>query len=152
MIVEETVALLLVPAAALAAAIAAALMLLHVARRYRTSPKLVPIGLRFDGRPRRLVPKAMLWLAPVFITVFGTIAGVMLLTDPARDTHRTITVLALVLLAQIAAFVAWTTDRQLELARKQTFRIAPSRMLLVIFPLLATALALAIVAIHDNPY
>jgi hypothetical protein len=42
------------------------------------------------------------------------------------------------ILAEVAWYVGWALDRQIEMARKMTFRIAPARMLRVALPLLAT--------------
>ena len=128
---------------ALAVAVLSVLWLIwHVARRYASAPKRVPAGIRYDGRPARLAPKALLWLAPVLIAVcLGAIGIGLLVTRPRPDQHL---VLALVLLAIAATswFAGWITDRQIELARKMTYRIAPARIFRALLPLLATIAAL----------
>ena len=48
-------------------------------------------------------------------------------------------------IAEVAWFAGWTIDRQIELARKMTYRIAPSRMLRALLPLIATAIAIVFV-------
>lgn len=150
MTIEEVVGPIALPVSLAIAAIAIVLMLLHVARRYPESPKHVPLSLRFDGRPRGLVPKIALWLAPVVLTLVVVFVGVRLLTAPVPDDQRPATALVFIIFAECAALVAWSTDRQIELARKQTFRIAPSRTLLVALPLLATVAILIAITVHAS--
>lgn len=150
MTIADVVGPVLLPISLVIAFVATVLMLLHVARRYPTSPKNVPLGLRFDGRPRSLVPKIALWLAPVVLTLVVVFVGVMLVAAPVPEEQRTATALVFIIFAECAALVAWSTDRQIELARKQTFRIAPARTLLVAFPLLATVAILIAITVHTS--
>lgn len=150
MTTEEILGPVILPVSLAIAFVATALMLLHVARRYPTSPKNVPLSLRFDGRPRRLVPKLVLWLAPIVLTLAVAFVGVMLVAAPVPDDQRTATALVFIIFAECAALVAWSTDRQIELARKQTFRIAPARTLLVTLPLLATVAILIAITVHTS--
>ena len=148
MTIEEVVGPIALPVSLAIAATAIVLMLLHVARRYPISPKRVPLSLRFDGRPRGLVPKIALWLAPAVLTLLVAFVGARLLAAPVPEDQRTATALVFIIFAECAALVAWSTDRQIELARKQTFRIAPSRTLLVALPLLATIAILIVITVH----
>ena len=142
----------MLPASIGIAIVALLLLVLHVARRYPSAPKRVPLGLNIDGRPRSLAPKIVLWLLPALLAAAVSIFAVTTLLDAARDDHRTISTLLFITLAEVAGLGAWSTDRQIELARKQTFRIAPSRTLLVVLPLLATVALLIFIAIRDNRY
>lgn len=142
----------MLPASIGVAVLAMLLLLLHVARRYPAAPKLVPYGLHTDGRPRRSIPKLMLWLSPVAQTITLAIIGFFTLHDSSRDDHRTFLTLVFLILTETAALGAWAVDRQIELARKQTFRVAPSRLLLVTLPLLATIALALVIAIRDNRY
>jgi hypothetical protein len=118
----------------------------HVARRYPGAPKRVPTGIRYDGRPGRLGPKAVLWLAPVIIALCVGATGIGLLVAPPRTDQHVLLTLVMLALAELAWFAGWSTDRQIELARKMTYRIAPSRILRALLPLLATIVAIAFVA------
>ena len=117
----------------------------HVARRYPSAPKQVPAGIRYDGRPGRLRPKALLWLAPVILAFCLGVTGVVLLAAPPRPDQRVLLTLVLLAIAEVTWFAAWSTDRQIELARKMTYRIAPSRILRALLPLLATIVAIVFV-------
>jgi hypothetical protein len=124
-----------------------ALLLWHLRRKYPGIPKRVPLGLRFDGRPRALASKSWLWLTPALVAaVIAVLCASMILTPPAVETHLTLLFVFFVI-AEVAWFVGWTIDRQIELARGMTHRIAPTRMLLTFLPVLATiviTIALAI--------
>ena len=150
MTIEDVIGPIALPVSIALAAVAIVLMLLHVARRYPVSPKQVPLSLRFDGRPRGLVPKIALWVAPAVLTALVVFAGATVLVGPVPDDQRTATALVFIIFAECAALVAWSTDRQIELARKQTFRIAPSRTLLVALPLLATIAILIAITVHPS--
>jgi hypothetical protein len=147
MTIEDAIAPIVLPAAMGIAIVAIALLFWHVARRYGSAPKRIPIGVRIDGRPRRLGTRRWLWLAP------GVLAGAMAIltaavaTRPPPDEGRTTIALVFFTIAEVAWFVAWTIDRQIELGRGMTHRIPPARTLRVFFPILATVvitLALAI--------
>ena len=136
------------PVAWIGAAIAIAQVValcVHLVRRYPAIPKRVPIGLRFDGRPRTPAAKSWLWAGPIVIAL--AIAGLALLTALDRTGRESGTMMLFIFLAvaESAWFVQWTIDRQIELARDMTHRIAPSRLLLTLLPILATvAIAIAI--------
>ena len=120
-------------------AVAAILLLFrHVARRYRTCPKRIPLGIGLDGRPRSGGSKRWLWVPPIVMAAVIALLGVLLAIEPVRQDQQVTIALVLVILAEVAGFAAWSVDRQIELARGMTFRIAPSRTLLAFFPVLAT--------------
>jgi hypothetical protein len=120
----------------------------HVARRYPAAPKRVPTGIRFDGRPGRLGTKRTLWLAPAIIALtLGALGTALLISRPAPDQHLLLALVTL-LIGEVAWYAGWTTDRQIELARKMTYRIAPGRTLRALLPLLVTMVALVFVAAH----
>jgi hypothetical protein len=146
MTIGEVVDPVMVPVAFAFASACVLWLVWYVARRYRSAPKRVPTNIRYDGRPARLGPKAFLWAAPVAIAlVLGAIGIGLLVTPPRADQH---VLLALVMLAvaEVTWFAAWTTDRQIELARKMTYRVAPSRLLRALLPLAATIVAIVFVA------
>lgn len=118
----------------------------HVARRYPAAPKRVPGRVRYDGRPGRLREKRTLWLAPVVIAVALGVSGAALLKYPARPDQHLVLALAMLAIAEVAWFAGWTIDRQIELARKMTYRIAPSRTLRALLPLIATVIAIVFIA------
>ena len=120
-------------------------LLWHVARRYPPAPKRVPTGIRFDGRPGRLGAKRTLWFAPIVIALTLAATGVALLRYPARSDQHLLLALVVLLIAELAWFGAWTIDRQIELARKMTYRVAPSRTLRALLPLIATVIAIVFV-------
>ena len=121
-------------------------LFVHVARRYPAAPKRVPAGLRYDGRPGRLGPKALLWLAPVIIAIVLGLTGGGLLAAPPRTDQRLLLTLVMLTIAEVTWFAGWTIDRQIELARKMTYRVAPSRLFRALLPLLATVVAIVFVA------
>ena len=135
-------------------AVAATLLLLrHVARRYPSAPARVPLHIGYDGRPwKRWGPKAALWLAPGILAVVVVVLGAALLRDPPQggDIESLHLVLALVFvtIAEVAWLAAWLTDRQIELARKMTYRIAPVRILRMMLPLIGTIVATLVVAVR----
>ena len=134
----------------LAFAIAAAATLLlmwHVARRYPTAPKRVPLRIGIDGRPsKRFGPKAVLWLAPVILALTLAIFGVALRLDPPEERVHLVLALALLTIAEVAVFTGWIIDRQIELARKMTYRIAPMRTLRASLPILLTVAVVLVLA------
>jgi hypothetical protein len=142
-VISPLVFLWLADALALAAGIAACWRL---ARRFKSLPPRVPLRLRFDGRPRAVGPKAGLFLAPgatLFVVVVLTIA---LLVHRPPEYQRPALALAFVILAEIAWFAAWSSERQIEIARGMTVRIAPQRMVAIAFPIAATiVIALAVI-------
>lgn len=136
------------PVAWIGAALAVAqvvLLFVHLARRYPAIPKRVPIGLRFDGRPRMPAAKSWLWVGPIVIALVVAVLGVLTALDRSGRQTGTMMLFVFLAIAECAWFLQWTIDRQIELARGMTHRIAPSRLLLTILPILATlAIAIAI--------
>ena len=121
-----------------------------MARRYPSFPARAPLGIRFDGRPpNRAIPKIALWFAPAIIVIVVALLGVALVRDPPREDQQLILALAFVAIAEVAWLFAWSVDRQLELVRKMTFRIAPARMLRAIGPIVATIAIMLIVALRS---
>jgi hypothetical protein len=118
--------------------------------RYASSPNRVPIGVRWDGRPRRLASKRWLWVAPAIMVVLVSVVGVLAIIAPPREDQRPLLALIFIVFAECAWLVAWSTDRQIELARKQTFRIPPARTFRAILPLLATIVVLIAVALRTT--
>ena len=117
----------------------------HVVRRYPSAPKRVPAGIRFDGRPGRLRAKSTLWVAPIVIAITLGATGAALVAHPPRPDQHLLLALVMLLIAELAWFAGWTIDRQIELARKMTYRVAPSRTLRVLLPVIATAIAIVFV-------
>jgi hypothetical protein len=136
----------MLPIACAVAVAATLLMLWHVARRYPNAPKRVPLGIGYDGRPGRFSPKPLLWLAPAIVAAVVAFLTVVIAIVPPRPDQRAIMATVFVILAEVAWLVAWLTDRQIELARKITFRIAPGRLFRALFPMLATIVALFVIA------
>jgi len=129
--------------------IAALWMVQHVARQYPAAPKRIPWRIEIDGRPsRRLVGKWFVWVAPpVFVAAIATLGVLAFVVKPPDESTRSIVALAFVICAEAAYFVAWLTDRQIELARKMTYRISPARTWRAALPiLLTTAVTLVIAA------
>ena len=104
--------------------------------------------MRIDGRPRRLGSRRWLWLAPGALLVVMSVLGVTVIRKPPTEDTRTTIALVFFIVAELAWFVAWTTDRQIELARGMTFRIPPSRTLRVLAPILATVAVTLALAVH----
>ncbi len=148
MTIAEVVGPVMVPLAYGIAVTATLLMLWHVRGSYATSPNAVPIGIRWDGRPRRLGSKRWLLLAPAIMALLMVVVGVLAIVAPGREDQRPVLALVFIVIAECAWLVAWSTDRQVELARKQTFRISPGRTLRAALPLLATVVALAVVVLR----
>ena len=93
----------------------------------------------------RTIGKRILWVAPAILVAVLLLLGLGLRTAPPRDDQTVVMVLVMVMIAELAWLVAWSVDRQIEIARKMTVRIAPVRLLRVTLPLLVTiAITLAI--------
>jgi hypothetical protein len=137
----------LVPIAYGVALAATLLLVRHLARRYHSIPARVPLNIRIDGRPsKRSGPKALLWLAPgVLLTVLIAL-GVMLAVEPPKNGQELPLALAFLVVAEVAWFVAWLLDRQIEIARKMTYRIAPARLLRASLVILVSVVAVIVVA------
>ena len=131
------------------AAAAALLLVRHVARRYPSFPPRAPLGIRFDGRPpTRPIPKIALWFAPAVVVLVVAILGAALVRDPPREDQQIVLALLFLAIAEVAWLIGWSVDRQLELVRKMTFRIAPARMLRAIGPIVVTIAISVILALR----
>jgi hypothetical protein len=130
-------------------AFAATLLLIrHVARRYPAAPPQLP-GVGFDGRPtKRTQTRRVLWLAPIILAALTALLGVLLFRDPPAENDRLTIALVFVVLIEIAWLLAWQTDRQIELARGMTFRIAPARLFRAVLPVLATIALLCVLSLR----
>ena len=148
MTIGEAVDPVMLPVACGIAVVAILLFFWHVARRYPAAPKNVPLSLRIDGRPARMAPKRWLWLPPVIMAAVTVLLGVLLLRVPATEQQRPMMALVFLIIAEVAWFGAWQTDRQIELARKMTYRIAPVRTLRAFFPILVTIVVAVVVAVR----
>jgi hypothetical protein len=113
----------------------------HLGLSYRTAPKRVPINIRADGRPGWSGPRALLWVAPSVIAAVLLVLGLAIFTVPQQTGDRGVLTLVMLTIAEVSWFVGWAGDRQIEMARKMTYRIAPSRLLRVMLPILATVIA-----------
>lgn len=134
---------------AYAVAVAAVLALgQYVFRRYPRAPKRVPMRIRIDGRPGPLAGRRILWLPPAVLMAVVTIFGALLAFDPPRDDLRAALAVVFVIVAEVAWFVAWTTDRQIELGRGMTYRIAPTRLLVAFSPIALSVVAALVLAIE----
>ena len=131
-------------------AVAATVLLIwHVARCYPRAPKRVPLHIGYDGRPGKFFPKPLLWLAPTIVAaVFAFLMVMVVAVQPPRPDQRTLVALVFVIIAETAWLVAWMVDRQIELARKMTYRIAPGRLFRAVFPILATSIIVIVLVIH----
>lgn len=139
MTIDEVVSAVMIPIAIGVAVIATLLMIVHLARVYPAVPKRVPWRIRGDGRPsQRTVAKATLWLAPAVLAAVLVLLVVLSVVSPPPENERAVIALAFVILAEASWFVSWGIDRQIEMARKMTYRIAPGRMLRAILPVLLT--------------
>lgn len=130
------------------ALVATLLLIRHLAARYPAVPARVPLRIELDGRPsRREAGKWTLWIAPAVLLAVIGLLGVLCVVEPPRADQRTASALVFVVIAQVAWYVAWLLDRQIELARKTTDRIAPGRLFRATVPLLAiVALTIAVAA------
>jgi len=148
MTIDDPIAPVMLPVAWGLAVVAILLLAWHVARRYPSAPKNVPMKLRIDGRPGGLGSKRWLWAAPIAIAAVTALLTVVVLRAPPLPEQRTAVALVFVLIAEVAWFGAWQTDRQIELARKMTYRVAPVRTLRALFPILVTAVVAVVLAIR----
>jgi hypothetical protein len=58
------------------------------------------------------------------------------------------TALVFLTIAEIAWLMAWVTDRQIELARGMTYRVAPARLFRALTPILVTIAVTLFLAIR----
>lgn len=139
MTIDEVVMPVIVPLAYGIAVAAVLALLWYVRRRYPAAPKRIPLRVRLDGRPGYLTgPRAWLWVAPITMVLIMVVLSFFFFTAPTAPEQRVSIALVFVIMAEVAWLVAWSTDRQIELARGMTYRVAPARLLRVTFPLLAT--------------
>lgn len=148
MTIADVVDPVMLPVAYGIAALAVVVLCWHVARRYPSAPKRVPMRINADGRPGRPGPKATLWLAPAVLAAVVVVLGTALVREPPKPNQHLLLALVMLVVAEVAWLAGWTVNRQIELARKMTYRIAPSRMLRVMLPFLATVAAVIAVAVH----
>jgi hypothetical protein len=137
----------IVPIAYAIAVLAVLLLIRHLARRYPAVPARVPVRIRIDGRPsKRTAGKTILWLVPGLSAATIALCGIVLLRDPPKGDERVPFALTYLVFAEVVWFVAWMLDRQIELARKMTHRIAPARMLRVLLPIIASVVIVLVIA------
>jgi hypothetical protein len=131
-------------------AVAAVLWLVwHVRRRYPSVPKRISLRLRFDGRPSKPTgPRVIVWVAPIALVLVTALLTVLLVKSPPPPDQRVQIALVFVILAETAWATGWSTDRQIELARGMTYRVAPARMLRVFAPILVTVAVTLFLAIR----
>lgn len=132
-------------------AVAATLVLgQHIAQQYCSAPKRLPARIGLDGRPSKLrLPRAFLWTYPAILAVVLTILTVALVSVPPSANQEWFTALVFIIIAEVAWLMAWTSDRQIELARTMTYRIAPGRLLLVRAPMFATVAVALVLALRS---
>jgi hypothetical protein len=119
----------------------------HVARRYPSAPKRLPAKIGIDGRPSpQTVPRAILWIFPAILAVVLAILAAALAADPVPAAKQPLVVLVFVTIVEVAWLMAWLVDRQIEIARKMTYRVAPGRLFGACAPLLATVAAILVLA------
>lgn len=128
------------------AVVATLLLALHVLRRFPTMPARIPLNIRIDGRPGQPYPRAFVWLVPAIFAVIVAGVGVGLLRNPPTSPHRAVLALVLLQIALVAYLMAWVVDRLIELGRRQTYRIAPGRIALVIAAIVAPIVLILFVA------
>jgi hypothetical protein len=148
MTIGEVTDPVMLPVACGIAAVAILFFFWHVGRRYSSAPKMVPLGLRPDGRPGRLGRKRWLWLPPAILAAITALLSVLLIRAPHAAEHRAMIALVFLTMAEVALFGVWQTDRQIELARKMTYRVAPARTLRAIFPIVVTVVVAVVVAVR----
>ena len=139
----------MLPLAFALAVIAALWMVQHLVRQYPSVPKRIPARIEIDGRPsKRLVGKWFVWLAPAILaaSIVVLAVAVLFVKPPPDETTRPILALSFLICAEIAYFVTWLTDRQIEIARKMTYRIAPVRTLRAALPIIVTAAVTVLLA------
>jgi hypothetical protein len=131
-------------------AVAATLLLIrHVARRYPSAPARVPLSIGMDGRPsKRSAPKALLWLAPGLLVPVLIFLAIPVGLNPPDERVHVVFALMFLTFAEIAWYIAWITDRQIELARKMSYRVAPVRIWWATVPILVTVAATVAIVIR----
>lgn len=128
------------------AVVATLLLTLHVWRRFPTMPARIPLSIRIDGRPGQLYPRVFVWLVPAIFAVVVAGTGAGLIGNPPMPADRPVLALVLLQIALIAYLMAWVVDRLIELGRRQTYRIAPGRIALVLAAIVAPIVLILFVA------
>ncbi len=128
------------------ALVATAFLALHVRGRFPTMPKRMPLGIGIDGRARQRAPRAFVWLIPGTLGFVMLALGAGLLTAPPDPDRQPVLALVLLELAAIAVWMRWIVDRLIELARDQTFRVRPARLLASSLPMVAGIALIAVFA------
>jgi hypothetical protein len=130
------------------AALAAVLLALHVRRRYPAMPERIPLQIGIDGRPGPLYRKIWVWYLPGLFALFVALLGIAVFTanTPSRFWEQFVLTLVVLEIALFAYFLGWLVDRLIELARRQTYRIAPVRIGLVLAAIGAPSLLILAIA------
>ncbi len=141
----------LVVASYAVAVLSVVLLAVHVRRRYPSSPERLPAQMGIDGRPSgRTIGKWFLWLPVAIIAAVVAVLGFALLAgEPgthAAAEHPAVLPLVHLTIAYIAWLVAWTTDRQIAVARDPAIRYARIGVLSRVLPLLLLIAAMFVVA------
>ena len=125
------------------------LLIRHVARRYPSAPKRVPLRIRIDGRPsKRYGPRAVLWLPPGVLVATLVVLGIALRLDPPAERVQLLLALVFLTITEVAWYTGWIIDRQIELARKISYRVAPARTLRASFPIILTVAVTLVLAVR----
>ena len=148
MTIGEAVDPVMLPVTCGLAVVAILFFFWHVRRRYPSAPKVVPLQLRVDGRPGLWRSKRWLWVPPWIMTIVVALLSAVVLRVPAVMGARTVIALVFLTVAEVALFGVWQTDRQIELARKMTYRVAPVRTLRALFPMLVTTAVAIVLAVR----
>lgn len=127
------------------AVVATLLMLRRVAQLWSNAPARVPLHVGIDGRPGMLAPRPFLWLAPGVVVAVVVYLGAVLATTPPYAASPLVLALVYVMVAEFAALTGWLASLQVQMGRNQTYRIAPTRLLLAVGPIILTILALVYV-------
>ncbi|HTJ28391.1 MAG TPA: hypothetical protein VMA36_19695, partial [Candidatus Limnocylindria bacterium] len=93
-----------------------------------------------------LYPKVWIWFLPGLFALAVAILGVGLLTAPPHPEDWFVLTLVLLEIALFAYLLGWLVERLIELARRQTYRIAPVRIYLVIAAIVAPIVLIVAIA------
>jgi hypothetical protein len=143
--IDEVVDPVMLPVAYGIAVVAVLWLIRHVARGYRSAPKRVPLNIRADGRPGWPAPKPLLWLAPGVVAAVVIALGLAIFTGAQKTDEHAVLTLVMLAVAEVTWFVGWAGDRQIEMARKMTYRVAPGRLLRAVLPIIVTVVVLVFV-------
>jgi hypothetical protein len=148
MTIEDALGPFVLPASVALAIVSVLALGWYVARRYPTAPKRMPSGIGIDGRPRRLASRRWLWAAPCVLVAVTALLCTVVVRQPPPDDAVVTTALVFLTIAEIAWLMAWVTDRQIELARGMTYRVAPARLFRALTPILVTIAVTLFLAIR----